>query len=302
MMASPRLFASCRRSLAVVSRKAANSSSHEVALHEYRDAGGMIRSASTPSELSAALHLARDENRDRLIVVGGDGSLSCVVNALLAEPNEFSLAIIPAGTGNDFARSLNLPVNDIDAAWSIALGGWPRAVDVVELRGASPGWFLNVVTAGFGGRQAAEAASDQKAALGKIAYWLAAAAQLGEMPEFDVRFNSRGQELSIKCLGFWLANGRYTGGGFPIAPEASVDDGLLDVVVVPSMSALDLIAAGIDLTLLGAEQSDRVWTFRTADLAVTSSHDIPLSIDGDPWNCSGLECHVLRHALRIIAD
>jgi diacylglycerol kinase family enzyme len=76
---------------------------------------------------------------------------------------------------------------------------------------------------------------------------------------------------------------------------------MIDVVVVPSMPVLDLVAAGIDVTLFGAEQSERVLTFRTAQLQVLAAREIPLSIDGDPENRAALECHVLRHALRIIA-
>lgn len=302
MTVSSRPIAHCRHALAIVSPGASNAGLQEDALHVFQSAGGVLASLSSPADLPEALSLALSDGRNRLIVVGGDGTISCVVDALLAGSHDFTVGVVPAGTGNDFARSLDLPIDDIDAAWSIALGGQPRPIDVVQLNGAHPRWFINAITAGFGGRQAAEAASDHKSALGKVAYWLAAATQLGEMPEFDVRISARSQDVSVRCLGFWLANGRSTGGGFPIAPAASLDDGMLDVVVVPSMSALELVAAGIDLTLLGAEQSDRVWTFRTAGLAIEASQELPLSIDGDPWNCSRLECHVLQKAVRIMVD
>jgi diacylglycerol kinase (ATP) len=301
MPAPMRLDTDCQHCLALVSPKAANASLHEEALRAFAETGGAIATVSCAEDLASALAKAQVDRHDRLIVVGGDGSVSCAVNALRKAALDVELALIPAGTGNDFARALDLPVDDIEAAWKVALAGKSRPVDVVELPGAQPRWFLNTITAGFGGRQAAEAASDQKSTLGKIAYWLAAAAQLGDMPEFDVGLHVGGQRLSIQCLGFWLANGRYTGGGFPVAPEAMIDDGLLDVVVVPTMSAWELIAAGIDLTLIGAEQSDRILTFRTRSLQITAAQEIPMSIDGDPANHSSLECHVLRHALRIIA-
>jgi YegS/Rv2252/BmrU family lipid kinase len=291
----------CGRCLALVSAKAGNAAVHGEALDAFANAGGGIAKVECPDDLKAALELVQAKQHERVIVVGGDGSISCAINALKQAELDLELAIIPAGTGNDFARTLDLPIDDVQAAWTTALTGQPRPVDVVEVGGPRPRWFLNVVTGGFGGRQAAEAASDQKSALGKIAYWLAAAAQLGDMPEFDVQLKAGEHSLSIQCLGFWLANGRYTGGGFPVAPEAQVDDGKLNVVVVPSMSALDLIGAGLDLTLIGAERSDRVLTFCTADLVVSAKQPIPLSIDGDPENVTSLECHVLRHAFRIIA-
>ena len=73
------------------------------------------------------------------------------------------------------------------------------------------------------------------------------------------------------------------------------------MVVVQSLPAIDFLAGAIDWTLMGAEQSDRILTFRTADLAVAAAQPIPLSIDGDAADSQSLECHVLRHALRIIA-
>jgi diacylglycerol kinase (ATP) len=291
----------CQGSLALVSPAAANVSLHEELLGAFERCGGAVVVASNKCELIEAIKAANAQHRSRLIVVGGDGSLSCVVNALQATAADYEIGIVPAGTGNDFARSLRLPVDDPALAWEVALNGAVRAVDLVELKGNQPGFFVNAVTAGFGGRQAGEIAAEQKPALGKLAYWLAAITQLGDMPEFDLRVSANGQALSIRCFGFWVANGRYTGGGFPVAPEALLDDGMLDVVVVPSMPALELLAAGVDLTLVGAEQSDRLLTFRTANLTVAAAQQIPLSIDGDPADCQSLECHVLRHALRIIA-
>jgi len=291
----------CQRSLALVSPKAANVSLHEELLSAFERSGGVVVVTSRRCELVEAIRAADTQRRSRLIVVGGDGSLSCIVNALGSTSADYEIAIVPAGTGNDFARSLMLPVDDPALAWEVAITGAARPADLVELSGNLTRLFVNAITAGFGGRQTSEIAAEQKSAFGKVAYWLAAFTQLGDMPEFDVRLRTRDVEQSVRCLGFWLANGRYAGGGFPIAPEASLDDGMLDVVVVPSMPALDLIAAGVDLTLVGAEQSDRLLTFRTADLAVATAQQIPLSIDGDPADCQSLECHVLRHALRIIA-
>lgn len=291
----------CQRSLALVSPKAANISVHEELLGSFERSGGAVMVTSNRCDLLEAIKAADAQNRNRLIVVGGDGSLSCVVNALGATLADYEIAIVPAGTGNDFARSLMLPVDDPALAWDVAINGAVRAVDLVELKGHQPRFFVNAVTAGFGGRQAGEIAAEQKPTLGKLAYWLAAITQLSDMPEFDLRMSANGQALSVRCFGFWLANGQYTGGGFPVAPEALLDDGMLDVVVVPSMPALELLAAGVDLTLVGAEQSDRLLTFRAADLAVATAQQIPLSIDGDPADSQALECHVLGHALRIIA-
>jgi diacylglycerol kinase family enzyme len=161
---------------------------------------------------------------------------------------------------------------------------------------------VNSITAGFGGRQAsADVDSAQKSSWGKISYWISALSKLGDMPEFDVRFSADGRQHEIRCLGFWLANGRYVGGGFPVAPTARIDDGLLDLVVMPSLPALDLIAAGVDFTVSGPEQAEQILTLRATRIELTTEPVAPLSIDGDPSDAGRLECNVLPGALRIVA-
>lgn len=290
----------CRRSLALVNPKSANSASQTELLQVFEQAGGAVHVTSSPRELQQAITEAAAE-RNRLIMVGGDGSIAWIVNALGRTISEFELAVIPAGTGNDFARSLALPLDDPQLAWSVALQDQCTGVDLIELSGVKPRFFVNAVTAGFGLRQASDAAAEQKSSWGRIAYWLAAASQLGDMPQFDLVLHWEGQERLVPCLGFWLANGRYTGGGFPISSEGLLDDGMLDVVVVPSMPVLDLLAAGVDLTLAGPEYSDQILTFRTAELSLATTPEMPLSIDGEPMNCSSLECRVLGKFLRIAA-
>jgi len=290
------------RSLALVNPKSANAAGQQEWLRWFEKLGGAVEPMPTPETLFQSIaHRAASQLRTRLIVVGGDGSVSGVVNALGDALLRYEIAVIPTGTGNDFARSLGIPLDDPALAWEIALQGSATEVDLVALSGCKPRRFINTITAGFGGRQASDLAEDQKSSWGKIAYWTAAALQLGDMPEFDLRLKTPERIEFVRCVGFWLANGRYTGGGFPVAAEASLDDGLLDVVVVPSMPLLELLAAGVDLTLASPEQSERLLTFRAAELSVATAPEVPLSIDGEPAICDALECHVLPRALRIIA-
>lgn len=289
-----------RRSLALVNPKSANSASQTELLQAFEQSGGAVHVTSNPRELQQTISDAAAE-RNRLIMVGGDGSIAWTVNALGRAISEFELAVIPAGTGNDFARSLALPLDDPQLAWTVALQEQCQGVDLIELSGVEPQFFVNAVTAGFGLRQASEAAAEQKSSWGRIAYWLAAASQLGDMPQFDLTLRWEGEERLVPCLGFWLANGRYTGGGFPISSDALLDDGMLDVVVVPSMPVLELLSAGVDLTLAGPEYSDQILTFRTAELSLAAKPEMPLSIDGEPMNCGALECRVLEQVLRIAA-
>src|SRR5688572_18312073 len=95
----------CQRSLALVSPKAANASVHEEHLGAFERSGGVVVETSSQCDLTEAFKTSATQRRDRLIIVGGDGSISCVINALGPAVGEYEIAIVPAGTGNDFARS-----------------------------------------------------------------------------------------------------------------------------------------------------------------------------------------------------
>lgn len=289
------------RPMALINPSSGTFAAHQEFLILAEQAGGIVRHTTCEDELSAALVEAEREGIQRLVIVGGDGSVSRIVNALGDQPQRFELSIIPAGTGNDLARSLGIPIGDPPAAWDLALSGGACAIDIVRLNTSCPAYFVNSITAGFGGRQASDVHQEQKSTWGKVAYWLSALSQMGDMPEFDVMLKANGEQQQIRTLGFWIANGRYVGGGFPVAPTALVDDGLLDVVLIPSLPMLDLIATGVDFTLAGPEQTDQVLAIRTDSIQVSIVPPAPLSVDGELVETALLECRVLPRALKIVA-
>ena len=166
-----------------------------------------------------------------LVVAGGDGSLHLAVQRLWdrGELDDATLGLVPFGTGNDFARYLRLPLEPLEAARAL-VGAAPRRLDV--LVDDTGGVAVNMAHAGLGAR-AAEDAKALKPKLGPLAYPVGAliAAARDEGWELDVSVDGEplggGAELMVG-----VGNGRTVGGGTPLCPEASADDGLLDVVVV----------------------------------------------------------------------
>src|SRR6187549_3473814 len=154
MPASQHSDSVCERSLALVNPKAANASAQTECLRIFKDAGGSVAADCAEGRLGEALRKADLEHRNRLIIVGGDGSISCLINALGPALGDYEIAVVPAGTGNDFARSLDLPLESPEQSWEIAVQGVPRAVDLITVNGAQPKYFINTITAGFGGKQA----------------------------------------------------------------------------------------------------------------------------------------------------
>jgi diacylglycerol kinase (ATP) len=170
----------------------------------------------------------------KVVAVGGDGTWSHVASALLQADTDAALGLVPGGTGCDLAKSLGIPGDDLGGCAQIILGGRTRRIDVGRVESRT---FLNV--AGFGYDVAVIEDSWRVRWLsGSLLYLYCAMRQLFRFPGFPVELARNGEEPQRReMLMLILANGRVFGGGFQIAPQAGVDDGLLDCVAFGNMPA-----------------------------------------------------------------
>jgi diacylglycerol kinase (ATP) len=172
----------------------------------------------------------------RVVVVGGDGTAQLAAGRLIASPRraELALGYVAAGTGSDLAVNLGLPKRP-DAALARALTAEPKRIDVVRLRsGDQCRTVLNVASAGLSGLVAGRV--NAKPRRGAVAYLGATLAALLAYRPFEASVEVDGElwyEGAIYLLA--VANGRCFGNGMRVAPEALVDDGLADVVLVRAL-------------------------------------------------------------------
>ncbi|MGW3346370.1 diacylglycerol/lipid kinase family protein [Nonomuraea rubra] len=231
-----------------------------------------------PAELPQALaaHPGRDP-----VVLGGDGTLHCVVEAL-AERGELgrrTVGLVPLGTGNDLARTLGVPMDPVEAARVAALGE-PRPLDL--LRDDGGGVVVNAVHLGVG-VEAARAAKPLKPVLRRFAYAagsVIAGARMTGLPlkvEVDGRVVADGRR---RVLMVGIGNGRSIGGGTPIAPGARPSDGLADVVVSFATSPLRRLLYGVLLRLGRHTSRQDVVTVRGARIRI-SGPPVPVNADGE---------------------
>lgn len=184
----------------------------------------------------------------RLVVVGGDGSIHAVVQALRdrGELADVPVGIVPLGTGNDLARGLGLPLDPAEAGAVIAAGAPHRLDLLVDDRG---GVVVNVAHAGLGA-SAAEAADDLKGRLGALAYpvgaLLAGARESGWALQVEVDGRPLLAEGATVLL-VGVGNSSSIGGGTPLCPDAVPDDGLLDVVVATATGPAARVSFGAAL-------------------------------------------------------
>ena len=217
--------------------------------------GWEVRLSERPGHARELARSAAADGFTTVIAAGGDGTINEVVNGLASAPAGGGgprLGVLPLGTGNDLARLLGLPPEPEEAV-SILRRGACRRLDLGEMRsGGERRFFLNVAAGGFAGEVDRALTPEIKRAWGPLAYLRAATTALSEIDTYRVHARFEGvdgarrsggaETLEIDALNVVVANGRFAGGGLPIAPWARPDDGLLDVVVIPTMSLAGLVA------------------------------------------------------------
>lgn len=183
-----------------------------------------------------ALKHSIDAALDAVVVVGGDGALHGVLDLLVGADLTFGL--LPAGTGNDTARTLGIPVKDPEAALQIVLRGQTRRIDLAEVDGT---FVVTVVASGFDSK-VNERANQMTWPRGNMRYNIAMVAELREFEPLDFTITlDDGEVLRRKAMLVAVGNGPSFGGGLRICEGAQIDDGLLDVAVINPVSKAKLI-------------------------------------------------------------
>lgn len=267
----------------------------EVALTELRRACEVdLVATGSPDELEAAL--AAHPDLDGVVVLGGDGSLHAVVDALRSAGRlGLTIGLVPLGTGNDFAATLGLPDDPAKAAEVIATGN-VRTVDLVV--DGNDGVVINAAHIGIGA-EAAAAARPWKKALGPVGYVIGAVLTGVKgltAPGARLRVTVDGETLSRKepIIQVAIGNGRYVGGGAPLLPQADPSDGLLDVSVSYTESPRRRIAYAFSVRRGDHHRRDDVVYLRGKNVTVT----------GDALRCTSdgeLTPPTTRHSWRIEA-
>ena len=244
--------------------------------------GVSLVSVDPERELREQVQAALKAGVDALAVAGGDGTIHGVVNALGPDFPRVSLLLLPLGTGNDFCRTLAVPLDPVGAVGLLKLNR-TRAVDAVRVDGDWSGFLANVATGGFSGKVAAEVTSDLKAAWGPLAYLRGAAGTIADPPKFRVTLRYDGKQTeTLDVLNIVVANARTAAGGYVVAPRADPEDGKLDVVLVHAVeSALD--QGVITARLLAGDYvaDDNVTHRRAKRVELTAPQPLPLSFDGE---------------------
>lgn len=246
---------------------------------------------------------AMDAGATTLVAVGGDGTWGNVANAILKSGanRNVRLALIAAGTGNDFAKTAGCPATDVDATANLVADGVETSVDVGRIEDH---FFLNITGFGFDAA-VLEDILKIKWVKGEALYLYSALRQLTSYPGVDITVASASKKREpVRHLMMVIANARNFGGKFLIAPSASLTDGLLDSVAILDASTWRRVK------LFGAvgkgkhEAMDEVVIEQSPSFTVEFDSPPAYETDGEYRRAKSSELHVscVPGALRLVAQ
>ncbi|MDQ0612764.1 diacylglycerol kinase (ATP) [Microbacterium sp. W4I4] len=246
-----------------------------------RAAGASVSvfTGSSAAQTRAVMRQIVDGNPDGVVVVGGDGTLTGIVD-VLADAH-LPITLVPAGTGNDLARALGIPTGAPGVAAMLALEGLPRRIDLgtVESQGESRP-FLTVAALGFDAK-VSERTNILRHPSGRLRYYLALVIELLRLrpTDFVIRMDDGAPKRMPGTL-LAVGNTPTYGGGMPICRDAEPDDGLLDIVHVAPLGRVKLLRV-FPLLLRGTHLGRSEVTHRRAARVRASAPGLIVYADGE---------------------
>lgn len=241
---------------------------------------------------------AVDDSFAHLLLAGGDGSINYVVNLIKQRGVELPVAVLPAGTANDFATLLGMPA-DLEEACRAILEGELHAMDLGRVNDR---YFVNVFSCGLFTDVSQKTPTAWKNNLGKIAYYLNG---LGDLPRFrrmELDITSDGGDFRGNAIIFFVFNGR-TAGTLPLAYLSEGDDGLLDILVLKGDTPLDTLHTAIGYLprlIHRRRYPEGIVHIRCSRLHATCDRDEHTDMDGQPGPPFPIDIVCEHRALQVI--
>ncbi|MBX3119369.1 MAG: diacylglycerol kinase family lipid kinase [Fimbriimonadaceae bacterium] len=245
---------------------------------------------------SSAFELAQSAIRQgyqRVIAVGGDGTLHEVANALVGA--QTVLGLIPAGTGNDFARSAGIR-GSLKELVEVAVSGEVKLIDVGKVNDR---YFLNVAGCGFDAVVADRINKGYRYLRGTSAYVAAVLRTLAQYKAAQLTITTDTDTLQLNAMLCAVANARFYGGGMMISPEAEMDDGLFDISVVKEIGKIGFLRAFPSVFKGTHVKHSKYVGLRAKRVKIESEKALPVLVDGELLGTTPVEFKIVPQALRI---
>ena len=232
---------------------------------------------------------------DRVIVAGGDGTLNAVVQVLVG--TGLPLGIIPLGTANNLARTLQLPTSLPEAA-ELAAHGERRAIDLGWVNGH---YFFTTASIGLSVRIAEELTPETKQRWGALAYAVTAVRTLSRTHPFRAAIRWPGGTRSSRTIQVVVGNGRYYGSALPVAEDASIQDSRLDLYSLEVRHWWELLALAPSLARGRQGQKRSVEAIRAQEFEIHTTAPMDINVDGEIRTQTPATFRVIPRALEVFA-
>lgn len=261
------------------------------------DGGIHVLSVDITDDPAEITRLARRaaETADIVVIGGGDGTVSSTLPVFL-ETNR-TLGVLPLGTANDLARSLEIPLDPLDAA-DMLVTGQVRRVDLGEVNGRP---FCNAVSVGFSAEVAGAEIRERKKWLGTLEYPLSWMKAAREFEPFAVTLaHDAGGTRFDSVFMLTVMNGRYHGRGMSVDEQAQIDDGLLKIYCVEFVSRWKLLLVFLSLQRGRLPREAHTSLLRARQVEIAGRRPMPLDVDGDILAETPATIRVLPAAISVI--
>jgi diacylglycerol kinase (ATP) len=255
--------------------------------------GAVLCATTCIGEAQSLARRAALEGYQKIVAAGGDGTINEVVNGLAG--TNAALGLLPMGTVNVFATELRLQAAKLEQCWEVICAGRTRSIDLPNANGKH---FVQLAGIGLDAQAVKETSTNLKRSFGPLSYLISAAHIASRPPPRLLVECERGTfEGSFVLIG----NGRLYGGPFPFFKRASIDDGLLDVLVFKRVNYFDIIRYLQDVFFSSSINNREVEYFQSARLRVSSAEEVPAEIDGELLGICPVEFKMGELPLRVLA-
>ncbi|MGH3763880.1 MAG: diacylglycerol/lipid kinase family protein [Pseudonocardiaceae bacterium] len=261
---------------------------------------GLVATVTADAAATTRLAVQAAQRGDDVVaVLGGDGTAHLAAQAVAGTGT--ALAVLPSGSGNDLAAALGSPANPVEAARKVAealRSGQRWKIDLGRVEGRAS--FATVLCTGFDA-SVNERANAMRWPAGPRRYDLAVLAELASLTPRPVRVHAGDTKVELEAILVAVGNGPCYGGGLRICPDATLDDGLLDVIVIGAVSRRRLLRVFPRLRVGGHVDEPEVTVLRAATVTIAGHPGWPVYADGEPQGSLPVTVHCEPGALTVIA-
>ncbi len=260
----------------------------------------LLADLKTRSDVSVVESMSADDAKklatlagkqsELVVAAGGDGSINGIVTALHESGSSAMLGVLPLGSGNDFARNLDMPLDPRLAAERLLTADLDRDTIQVDLIEATfegqRQTYANMATGGNSGDVLNLLDDEVKQRWGPLCYVRGAASVMTDLQVYSASVRLDDEDFSdLPLLNVLVANGRCTGGGLNVAPHAAMDDGLMDVLLILDGTPIDIAAMSAQLLVSDYTQSDLVIWRQARSVTIENKPGMRWTTDGESVDC-----------------